>query len=118
MLTTLALCRGVQVKDHIHGLSQLQGCAFALQVPARRSDVHCLGEKGAVEEFLRLEQDGQTSLLVHEGDEKMNPLARGGVDNNAKFKGETNTPTLDPHGSSFFQGVKFSVQTISRGRVA
>lgn len=26
--------------------------------------------------------------------------------------------TLDPHGRSFFQGVKFSVQTISRGRVA
>lgn len=26
--------------------------------------------------------------------------------------------TADPHGNSFFQGVKFSVQTISRGRVA
>lgn len=86
LLTTLALCRGVQVKDHIHGLSQLQGCAFALRVPAHRSDVHCLGEKGAVEEFLRLEQDGQTSLLVHKGDEKRNPSVRGGVDNNAKFK--------------------------------
>lgn len=26
--------------------------------------------------------------------------------------------TVEPHGNSFFQGVKFSVQTISRGRVA
>lgn len=51
-LTAFALCGGIQVKDHIHGLSQLQRCGFALQVLAHRSDVHCLGEKGAVEEFL------------------------------------------------------------------
>lgn len=31
---------------------------------------------------------------------------------------QRDTLTLDPHGKSFFQGVKFSVQTISRGRVA
>lgn len=30
----------------------------------------------------------------------------------------TQSLTLDPHGKSFFHGVKFSVQTISRGRVA
>lgn len=30
----------------------------------------------------------------------------------------TQSLTLDPHGNSFFQGVKFSVQTISRGSVA
>lgn len=26
--------------------------------------------------------------------------------------------TFEPHGSSFFQGVRFSVQTTSRGRTA
>lgn len=52
LLTTLAVCGGVQVKDHIHCLSQLQRCGFALPVMAHWSDVHCLGEEGAVEEFL------------------------------------------------------------------
>lgn len=52
LLTTFALCRGVQVKDHIQGLSQLPGCGFALPVLTHGSDVHRLGVKTAVEEFL------------------------------------------------------------------
>lgn len=70
LLTTFALCRGVQVKDHIQGLSQLQGRGFALPVLTHRSDVHRLGKKTAVEELLRLQEDSEASLLVQEGDER------------------------------------------------
>lgn len=51
-LTSFALCRGVQVKHHIQRLSQLPGCGFALPVLTHRPNVHCLGVKTAVEEFL------------------------------------------------------------------
>lgn len=68
LLTTFALCRGVQVKDYIQSLSQLQGRGFALPVLTHRSDVHRLGKKTAVEEFLRLQEDSEASLLVQEGD--------------------------------------------------
>lgn len=61
-LTSFALRRCVQVKDHIQRLSQLPGRGFALPVLAHGSDVHCLGMKTAVEEFLRLQQDSEASL--------------------------------------------------------
>lgn len=70
MLTTLALCRRVQVKDHIQGLSQLQGRGFALRVLTHWSDVHRLGKETAVEEFLGLQEDSEASLLVQEGDKR------------------------------------------------
>lgn len=60
--TSFGLTRGVQVKDHIQCLSKLPGSGFAIQVLTNRSDVHCLGMKTAVEEFLRLQQDSKTSL--------------------------------------------------------
>lgn len=62
VLTPFALSRGVQVKNHIQRLSQLPRGSFALPVLTHGSDVHCLGKKTAVEEFLRLQQDSETSL--------------------------------------------------------
>lgn len=64
LLTTFALCSGVQVEDNIEGLSQLPGCGFALPVLTDRSDVNGLGVKTAVEELLRLQQDRKASLRV------------------------------------------------------
>lgn len=64
LLTTFALCSGVQVKDNIQGLSQLPGCGFALPVLTDGSDVNGLGVEAAVEEFLRLQQDRKASLRV------------------------------------------------------
>lgn len=67
LLTSFALSRGVQVKDHIQRLSKLPGCGFAFRVLTHRPDVHCLGMETAVEEFLRLQQDSETSLQVQHG---------------------------------------------------
>lgn len=66
LLTTFALCRGVQVKDHIQCLSQLPWCAFALPVLTHGSDVHCLRMETAVEEFFWLQQDSKTSLQAQQ----------------------------------------------------
>lgn len=68
--TSFALSRGVQVKHHIQCLSKLPGSGFAIPVLTNRSDVHCLGMKTAMEEFLRLQQDSEASLQVQHSQNK------------------------------------------------
>lgn len=60
--TSFPLARRVQVEDHIQCLSELPGGGFALPVLTHLSDMYRLGVETAVEEFLRLHQDSQTSL--------------------------------------------------------
>lgn len=69
-LTSFGLSRVVQVKDWIQRLSQLPGCGFALPVLTHGPDVHCLGMKTAVEEFLWLQKDSETSLFGKHSEEK------------------------------------------------
>ena len=70
LLTSFALSRGVQVKHDIQSLSQLPGGGFTLPVLAHGSDVHCLGMKTAVEQFLWLQQDSETSLWMQHRQKK------------------------------------------------
>lgn len=146
--TTFALWRGVQVEYNIQRLSQLPGCGFALPVLAHRSDVHCLRMETAVEEFLWFQQDCKPSLQIHEKKNRVSCRDRhlnsecsktwsqefqfpiGGwelllvfvlcysIKESINRRSHAWQLTLDPQGKSFFQGVRFSVQTISRGRVA
>lgn len=53
--TSFALSGSVKIKDDVQGLSQLPRGGCALCVLTHGSNVHCLGMKTAVEEFLGLE---------------------------------------------------------------
>lgn len=93
--------------------------------PADGADVHGLRVVAAVEQPLSLQQHGQTGLrgrgsktLVANCSLQGHETSRCTLLDCPQLPRAGLAVTFEPHGSSFFQGVRFSVQTTSRGRTA
>lgn len=93
---------------------------FPMTYSAHRTDMHCLGVVASVEQAISLQQHREACLEEAGRDERSVPCTLPtppilwGLHPHSDHSGLT----LELQGKSFFQGVRFSVQTTSRGSTA
>lgn len=86
--------------------------------------MHCLGVVAGVEQAVSLQQHRQACLEEAGREEESGPLTVGHLHRGLEVRQgsggclERSGLTLELQGKSFFQGVRFSVQTTSRGSTA